>query len=53
MTFLQEDDLKIIPAQIVRGQGLCKLVVESVEVLYNEPTTPAKKFHNETQICCT
>jgi hypothetical protein len=31
MTSLQEYDLKITPAQIVRGQGLCKLVVDSVE----------------------
>jgi hypothetical protein len=27
MTSLQEYDLEITPAQIVRGQGLCKLVV--------------------------
>jgi hypothetical protein len=31
MTLLQEYDLEITPAQIVRGQGLCKLVVDSVE----------------------
>jgi hypothetical protein len=31
MTSLQEYDLKITPAWIFRGQGLCKLVVDSVE----------------------
>jgi hypothetical protein len=30
MTSLQEYDLEITPAQIFRGQGLCKLVVELV-----------------------
>jgi hypothetical protein len=29
VTSLQEYDLEITPAQIVRGQGLCKLVVDS------------------------
>jgi hypothetical protein len=32
MTSLQEYDLEIVPTQIVRGQGLCKLVVDSVEI---------------------
>jgi hypothetical protein len=31
MKSLQEYDLKITPVQIVRGQGLCKLVDDSVE----------------------
>ena len=31
MTSLQEYDLEITPTQIVRGQGLCKLVVDSVD----------------------
>jgi hypothetical protein len=31
VTSLQEYDLEITPTQIVRGQGLCKLVVDSVE----------------------
>jgi len=31
MTSLQECDLEITPMQIVRGQGLCKLVIDSVE----------------------
>jgi hypothetical protein len=29
VTSSQEYDLEITPAQIVRGQGLCKLVVDS------------------------
>jgi hypothetical protein len=29
VTSLQEYDIEITPAQIVRGQGLCKLVVDS------------------------
>jgi hypothetical protein len=33
MTSIQEYDLKIVTAQIVRGQGLCKLVADSVEKL--------------------
>jgi hypothetical protein len=36
MTSLQEYDLEIKPAQIVRGQGLCKLVVDSVNPPDNE-----------------
>jgi hypothetical protein len=52
MTSLQEYDLKIVPAQIVIGQGLCKSVVDSVEMLENQPTTPVGNMHNETQICC-
>jgi hypothetical protein len=31
MISLKEYDLEIVPAQIFRGQGLCKLVVDSVE----------------------
>ena len=31
MTSLQEYDLEITPTQIVSAQGLCKLVVDSVE----------------------
>jgi hypothetical protein len=30
MTTLQEYDLEIKPTQIVKGQGICKLVVDSV-----------------------
>jgi len=31
MTSLEEYDLEITPTQIFRGQGLCKLVADSVE----------------------
>jgi hypothetical protein len=53
MTSLQEYDLKIVPAQIVRGQGLCKLVVDSVEKSENQINTSTANQHNETQISCT
>ena len=36
MTSLQEYDLKITLAQIVRGQGLCKLVADSVEEQHSQ-----------------
>lgn len=36
MTFLQEYDLEIKPTKIVRGQGLCKLVVESRDLKEEE-----------------
>jgi hypothetical protein len=52
MTSLQEYDLEIVPAQIVRGQGLCKLVVDSVEKLESQINTSTANQHNETQICC-
>jgi hypothetical protein len=53
MTSLQEYDLEVVPAQIVRGQGLCKLVVDSVEKSENQITTSAANLYNETQIRCT
>jgi hypothetical protein len=52
MTSLQEYDLEIKPAQIVRGQGLCKLVVDSVNLPDNELVVPDETLHHETQICC-
>jgi len=52
MTSLQEYDLEIVLAQIVRDQGLCKLVVDSVEIPKNQLTTPIENMHNETQIYC-
>jgi len=52
MTSLQEYDIEIVPARIVRGQGLCKLVVDSVEIPENQSTTPTENMHNETQIYC-
>jgi hypothetical protein len=53
MTSLQEYDLEIVLAQIVRDQGLCKLVVDSVEIPKIQTTTPDENMHNEAQICCT
>jgi hypothetical protein len=47
VTSLQEYDLEITPAQIVRGQGLCKLVTDSTTKQQNETDT-----HNHSQICC-
>jgi len=42
MTSLQEYDLEIVPTQIVRGQGLCKLVVDS----------STANQHDEKKMCC-
>jgi hypothetical protein len=53
MTSLQEYDLEIVPAQIVRGQGLCKLVVDSVEKLESQINTSTVNQHDEKQISCT
>jgi hypothetical protein len=53
MTSFQEYDLEIVPTQIVRGQGLCKLVSDSFEKLENQINTSIANQHNETQICCT
>jgi hypothetical protein len=53
MTSLQEYDLEITPAQIVRGQGLCKLVVDSVEEQENHINISTVNQHNENQIFCT
>jgi hypothetical protein len=47
MTLLQEYDLEITPAQIVRGEGLCKFVAYSVEELYNQINTSTVNQHNE------
>jgi hypothetical protein len=49
---LQEYDLEITPAQIVRGQGLCKLVVDSVEEQESQINTSTVNQHNEKQISC-
>jgi hypothetical protein len=53
MTPLQEYDLEIKPTQIVRGQGLCKLLVYSINPPNNEPVLPDKTLSDETQIFCT
>jgi hypothetical protein len=50
MTSLQEYDLEIVPTQIFRGQGLCKLVVESLEKSENQINTSTTNQHIETQI---
>jgi hypothetical protein len=50
VTSLQEFDLEIIPAQIVRGQGLCKLVVDS-ETEQKEDNMSEQ--HDQNLICCT
>jgi hypothetical protein len=52
MTSLQEYDLEITPAQIVRGQGLCKLVVDSVEEQESQINTSTVNQLNEKQISC-
>jgi hypothetical protein len=52
MTSLQEYDLEITPAQIVRGQGLCKLVVDSVEEQQSQINVLTKNQHSQSQICC-
>jgi hypothetical protein len=52
MTSLQEYDLEIVPTQIVKGQGLCKLVVDSIEKLERQIYTSTINQHDEKQICC-
>jgi hypothetical protein len=52
MTSIQEYYLEITIAQIVRGQGLCKLVVDSVEELESQINTSIVNRHNEKQINC-
>jgi hypothetical protein len=52
MTSLQEYNLEITPAQIFRGQGLCKLVVDSVEERESQINTLIVNQHNEKQINC-
>jgi hypothetical protein len=52
VTSLQEYDIEITPAQIVRGQGLCKLVVDSAigQQEENDMLNPGQHYQN--QICC-
>jgi hypothetical protein len=47
MTSLQEYDIEITPAQIVRVQGLCKLVVDSIKELEGQINTSTVNQHNE------
>jgi hypothetical protein len=52
VTYLQEYDLEITRAQIVRGQGICKLVVDSVEEQQSQTDMLIEDQHNQSQICC-
>ena len=52
VTSLQEYDLEITPSQLVRGQGLCKLVVHSVIRQQEENNMPNLGQHNQNAICC-
>ena len=47
MTSLQKYDLEITLSQIVRGQGMCKLVVDSVEEQESQINTSTVNQHNE------
>jgi len=49
---LQEYDIEITPAQIVRGQGLCKLVADSAarQEEENDMSNPGEHYQN--LICC-
>jgi hypothetical protein len=53
LTSLQEYDLEITPAQIVRGQGLCKLVVDSETEQQEDSDTSILEQHDHSFICCT
>jgi hypothetical protein len=53
VTSLQEFDLEITPAQIVRGQGLCKLVVDSETEQQEVNDTSHLEQHDQSMICCT
>jgi hypothetical protein len=52
MKSLQEYDLEINPAQIFRGQGLCKLVADSVEEQEKQINTSTENQDNVKQINC-
>jgi hypothetical protein len=52
VTSLQEYDIEITPAQIVRGQGLCKLVVDSAIGQQNETNMLILDQHDQNKICC-
>jgi hypothetical protein len=48
VTSLQEYDIEITPAQIVRGQGLCKLVTDSAtgQQEENDMSNPGQHYQN-------
>jgi hypothetical protein len=52
VTSLQEYDIEITPAQIVRGQGSCKLVANSAvgQQEENDMSNPGQHYQN--LICC-
>jgi hypothetical protein len=53
VTSLQEYDIEITPAQIVRGQGLCKLVTDLAVGQQEENDMLNPRQHYQDQICCT
>jgi hypothetical protein len=52
VTSLQEYDIEITPAQIVRGQGLCKLVVDSAAEHQEESDASNLEQHDQNVIRC-
>jgi hypothetical protein len=52
VTSLKEYDLEISPAQIVRGQGLCKLVDDSATGHQEESDKSNLGQHDQNLICC-
>jgi hypothetical protein len=52
VTPLQEYDLEITPARIVRGQGLCNLVVDSAAGQQEERDMSNLGQHDQNLICC-
>jgi ribonuclease HI len=52
VTSLQEYDLEITPAHIVRGQGLCKLVVDSETKQQEDSGTLDLEQRDQNLICC-
>jgi hypothetical protein len=51
VTSLQEYDIEITPTQIVRGQGVCKLVADSFIGQQNETDMLIQDQYNQNQIC--
>ena len=48
MAVVQEFDLDIKPAKLVKGQGLCKLVVEAQDLINEDPG-----WENELALWCS
>lgn len=59
MTFFQEFDLEIKPTHILRGQGICKLVFESVPptdshyFTYDQSPLDNKVYFFQNEVLCT